>query len=143
MSDDQRLESAENAENPQNSERDFLSSIHLSSNLYYSKTETLAEVSVGSSVITFGTNRNRIISRIIDIISIIDPKMSKMSIIHATEKLKLRGALLYCNILKQFFVFILTHIIDIISIIGPKMSKMSIIHKTREKNFYPLFVRTV
>ena len=69
--------------------------------------------------------------------------MSKMSIIHATEKLKLRGALLYCNILKQFFVFILTHIIDIISIIGPKMSKMSIIHKTREKNFYPLFASTV
>ena len=64
----------------------------------------------------------------------IDPIMSKMSIIHATEKLKLQGALLYCNILKCFFVFILTHIIDIISIIDPKMSKMSIVHATWGKD---------
>ena len=52
--------------------------------------------------------------------------MSKMSIIHATAKLKLQGILSYYNVLKQFFVLRLPHIIDIISIIDPKMSKMSI-----------------
>ena len=72
------------------------------------------------------------------IISIIDPKMSKMSIIHETLKLKLRKTLLRCNVLKRFFVFRLIRIIDIISIIGPKMSKMLIIHKSLSERFYPL-----